>query len=827
MADTGTGSGFELPDTSIGGSQITSLISSLVGDDRLGQNIARGLEPLLGNILSGQIKAGATSMANGQGAMFGAGTPNPGLNAYHTFNNNALSAVLTSSQNAIQEAQRRQSEDMHRFLGASRATAAAQSDDIFSVTNMMSKIAFASHQPYALQLGMEETARYMGAGSSFMMSPDMASSQESINNRATSLTAGITSDFFQNMEKYGGMGGKQVGQITAELARTGAINRNTGLEDATKAVQEMSKTVRSLRRFFDGDVADLMDNINGLTGTSFQSTFGSQSSGMINGLSATGFASGFTSSQMLSLAQGSGAVAQSLGMDPFSSLSNAQNIASYLGTARSTGDMRFINESRFRGSMTNQVTRANSSQTARALSGAGSLLLGALGSGESYTDAQMSRAQDFLSDVRASGRSLSPDEVAAQLSGIMGNSITGEDLINSSYTTGAEVLRASGYGTEAAMQTRAGVMSNIRRSALRDMTGNRFNDVMSAIGDGALTVENIQGALSDVYGESRGASMAGSLARGFGRDAKSLGLGNLAESDKFLATMANQKERDRIMQQAGISKEMQSITSEMGTLSGMRAIGTLMEKASGEGGLKFREAWNTLTGTTNIDMSSAHFRKLVGGQGGGVGDEAAVGINAAISAMASRQLGGKNASKEELEMASKILDSTGATSVEEQHALARKFARKHASAEIAQIQETKNAQKILENMYGENPFARKDSSGKSVVDAAALEMAQDRAGAITGLAGAGAAEGEKYAAFRKTRELYKDAIMTGKGSLEDIQDSFWEGREGGMSRADFEKSLKEQTAITQGGPARTNKLLEDLVNMVRQILENPQSLRTN
>jgi hypothetical protein len=329
-----------------------------------------------------------------------------------------------------------------------------------------------------------------------------------------------------------------------------------------------------------------------------------------------------------------------------------------------------------------------------------------------------------------------------------------------------------------------------------------------------------------MYGEEQATIMTGQLVRGFEMDARKLELGNAAEADKFLLTVANTEERERLQKQAGISSQMQAITSEIGTLSGLRATGELIEKAK-KGGLSFKEAWDTMTGTTNIDMTSEHFKKLTGRSGKEEEDTTtAIGMNTALSVRMTRMINGRQATEKELEQAAEMLDTTGKFDVKKQREMARTFARKHASSEVAQMETTRIASDMLRKEFdAEDPFTLKDKEGKSVVTDKEISEAKSRAEEIVSLDAAAVYEGKEGESFEKTRSAYRKAMMSHTGSLEEAQESFWSSRkEGEMGRKEFETELAKQKAIGEGGTAETNKLITDIINMLAPLLENAQKI---
>lgn len=102
-----------------------------------------------------------------------------------------------------------------------------------------------------------------------------AAEQGEARTNAVAANKGLMKDFAMNPGQYGGFGAQGVGQIGAEMARTGAIDYGKLGKggDISKQVQKMTKALDPLRELFGDDIPKLMEMLDKSLGTNAMATF--------------------------------------------------------------------------------------------------------------------------------------------------------------------------------------------------------------------------------------------------------------------------------------------------------------------------------------------------------------------------------------------------------------------------------------------------------------------------------------------------------------------------------------------------------------------------
>jgi len=817
-----TGTGFEQ------GGDLSATLKSFQGflERNMGPGVAGPMMqmagPMINNMLHGTMTGpGGNAYMGAPNAITGAFGLNPGVSAYHTLNNQTMSAQMQGTQGVLNEALRQQNQNLHQWMGSSTAQADSSG---FNITNMLSSMQFQLHKPQQLLQGMEETQRYMGAGSLIGLSRGAVTERQSyLNKRARGFTEGIATDFINNTQDYQGFTGLEVGQISAEVGRSGQADT---LPKATQQVKQMARTIKSLQQFFKGDVGDLIDQINGLTGTDFQATFGAKSGRMLDRSAGIGFATGHTNQQMMSLAGMSARAAQGMGGDTFGAIANSQDIASILGAVRTTGSSAaFTNEQTVRAGIVNMVTDSQQSIRARDASGMYAMLLSR---GETEADASA-----FMSSLEGQGMKLNGSTMAAAAAKAGFGDISAQDLRNASGSDVAMKYRSDGRATTFGMSARMDRMQRVRNQTL---------------GGILRQYEGTGGILKGLQGNINGKSLSAAL-EGHADKAAIMGqfrtVDNLSsqalfgmssrEADRMVMAMANEDELTRISEQAGVRVDFTEMAQGMGTLGGLRSITEMAKKRPDS----FSGFMQQLMGDVNLDMTdpkiAAKARKKYGeisqNMGAlssalsGKGDlnmtakrraAAAIGLSSAMQVLSTGKIGGKFATDEQIDEAKAIFANEGGVE-----------AQANASADFAE-----NADPATMERMAIEEEAAKLLKGIKKPDAAAQKLARRRAGMIRrgakygaddydmlSVSGTGSA---KETMFKDTINARADAARSmDKDALKD----FWEVNKGTPNLMDekaFNDMNRKEQAYNTGlggtGAEKTNALMQMIVDMMSNFM---------
>jgi hypothetical protein len=758
------------------------------------------------------------SMMGAPNALAGNFGINPGVSAYHSMNNKMMSAQLGGVNSEINEALRRQNQGLHEWMGSSNPVSASSG---FGLTNLLSNMQFQLHKPRELMQGMEETQRYLGVGSIVGMDPGAASDRQiKINERARKLTAGVTKDFLTNMSDYQGFTGKEVGQISAELARTGQLD-DSSIPKATESIKQMSKTIKSLQQFFKGGVGDLIDQINGLTGTDFQATFGSKAGRMLDRSAGVGFATGHTNQQMMALAGMSSRAAQQMGGDSWGSVANSQEIASMLGSARNSGtSSAFTNERRIRAGLVSGITAAQQSMTSRDLSGAYALLSGR-GVGED-------RINTFMDSLAGKGMDLNVDSITKALNEKFGGNVDASDIRNAASTNVGMEYRSSGRGTRAAFGAKMDMLNRVRRQSLRGILEkggvSGVDKMLEDMGDN-LGREQVRKALEAKALETKGLnsdhvnSMIGAyMAQGDLESNELLGM-NAREADRVMSGYQNKAELSRISEQAGIRVNFAEMAQGMGTIGGLRSISKLADKRPDT----FGDFLKTVMGDVDLDMG-----KLLGkdGKGGAFryiekmrgkkGAMAQLGMTRAFQAVSEGRIGNRAATEEEIKEAQQLISKAGAdTKTSEAFA---KFAQDKDEDTIEKIEVESRAADILK----EHGMVDK-VTGKQQGDARSRASVARSMEKMTGdydfksvLKKDGMSRAARISKFKEIAEARAEAaasIEKDNPELQGDMESFWKGRGEGDKKL-FDDIMRSEGIANEGGVAQTNDILTSIFNLI-------------
>jgi hypothetical protein len=507
-------------------------IDSLLG--RFGE-IGTFLRPIIEMSIGNALRAHVGGTPYGGTGLFG--QQNVGANLVDYFNQRTLQVSMQGTQQTL-EAQRQEFRvSMQQTMGLTRDRAVAAGAG-FNLTNFAADTLFNQLQPGYMQAGLQQALGLAGVRAPLGLSGEALRQQLDINRQGREVSTRLMQDYLTNFSAYSGMTGRDVGQLTAEAARTGqlrltgdmstaAINRLTN--DTIGATRSMAQVVGAGRAFFQGSALDVLDQMNAITGMNFARSLGpQQATQTLAQMSAAARVNLLEPGQMVALADQSAAFSRAMNREPFGAFGAAASIASHYASAVQQ-NQPFVNEQRLRETLVRRVTGAQESDVARAISGA------AMALPEGQRD-------DFVERVRRAGvgGQLTLPRLAS-IANQMGAPGTGYDFLMQGYTEGAEQFRATGAATNAVMASNLGRIGAMRRrfaSAVLGIDERRLGNAST------LDEMHDRPGMANVFTPTR----MGELTRVFNRDAQNMGYGSMRELDATLLAQADVARQQRTIQ---------------------------------------------------------------------------------------------------------------------------------------------------------------------------------------------------------------------------------------------------------------------------------------
>jgi len=299
------------------------------------------------------------------------------------------------------------------------------------------------------------------------------------------FAAQIREDYVNNISLYGGLSGGEVGTLTADMARRGALRDEQGdlftpagaggdqtarLSAASKRVQAMSRAMAPLKEFFNESMPQLLERLDSTFGVNAAATFSpEQIQSKVLQMKHTARMTGTSMEQLMGMAQGAQTYYRSLGMDtPMGGGTAAMVAAGMLGAGGV--DRSRLNLPDFERLTFRNVVGAQTSDTARALSGAFVLAnAGGMLTGETRRE----RIAKFRNIVNAGG---GPRDLEAAL----GGRFRMQDILEASGTLEAEDVRTqTDLFTMAMSQTFTDYNQDIRSEA-REIFNERLGLSLTA-----------------------------------------------------------------------------------------------------------------------------------------------------------------------------------------------------------------------------------------------------------------------------------------------------------------------------------------------------------
>lgn len=580
-----------------------------------------------------------------------------------------LSMQLSPAQQQLNDMRMQAAARTQRFFGAGE-NAEALAGDRFNATNILSNYLFNQMQPDQLMSGLQQATQFLGGGTPLYMlagNRELYNSQVDTNDRIQSMNSAIVRDFTSNPTQYGGLMGRGVGQVVAELGRTGALSRFTNgdnfasederIAELENTVREASRVVASFRRIFRGGVREVIDQMNNMMGVDVIGTLGGAGADLANRMTGTGIATGFDPGQMQMLSRGVGQVISANGIDPITAAVGGINAATILTSARwntPEGGNAFVNHNRFRNTVIQRVAGAQESGIARSMAGAYAIMM---------------------------DRGMTAEAAQSALRGLQGTEITGSDIVGvleSAGINGVSIsdIRSAGYSQTAdrfrmtspmtgmmALQSNLNVVQD-EWSMIAEELGVDQDIIDTATGmRGGFTYDNLVAAA----GNRLDSSMLGMLRNRFTASAKSRNLGNMEEAQKLMRAAQMQKSLDNIRAQGDMGARIADSFQGKGIMGGLLAFRSLIDENSDLGDTSLRSLFGQIFkgGEKGSDISQEEAMQLQG-QMRGLSEafaddvEASLGIGAAMTMLKTGMINGRAATSDELKEARDLLTTTKA-----------------------------------------------------------------------------------------------------------------------------------------------------------------------
>jgi hypothetical protein len=367
-------------------------------------------EPILARTLGQALGLNSQAIGpNGRplygGASFGStsllGPQDHGLNATIGANNIILDALVDKTVTQAEKDRSAQLRKWHEQFAKKDGQSLKEGeidklmDTGITPAGFLHGMAWNQRDPNMLYKGIRESAQYMGVG----IAPSSDTQQFQLRKQFSEIGNRITeswNDTSQSAE-WGGMGGRDLGQVMTELGRTGAFRKNIGkaneqvealgpnasegditsitdklTQETTKTAQEAAQAVQAFRQIFTGTVPQVIKSMNALLGTDVLQTFQDGGQDLINNMAATALATGHTVQNMSALAYDSGQFSESRGFSRAGSVAAGTLAAQVLAAGKLPGapDNFNVNEGTLRQAITRTVTAAKDSTLVKDLSGA-------------------------------------------------------------------------------------------------------------------------------------------------------------------------------------------------------------------------------------------------------------------------------------------------------------------------------------------------------------------------------------------------------------------------------------------------------------------------
>ena len=427
MADSPFTTGNEVSQESM--QQFLTLLKQILPD--FGSSMAQSLLPIIGPMLGGYPGQGRTPGGTPYSAGGWASEVNAGRSLVNSMQKTFIDDTTKSSLAVIQGARTANADWFNSAMGNQGANASA-----LTFTNMVANTLFnTSVDPRQVLAGAREAAMYQGVANIFPGMPGWAADYNRDRGKQMSaLNAAVVGDFVNNGAKYGGVTGKEFGQIWAEMSRTGQISpwmeertRLSGkaeksfgalvqnltgpgnldpklMENASRDVSEMDRMTSALQEemrqtstavkrlqevFGNGStMMELLDSFRSLTGTATQATLGGAGfNRMTRQMVASGQVSGFTPEQMFGLMGTASAYMEAQGLSQTSAPMAGIGAAMVIGGVRQSAGISgydaqgnpvqasaFVNDAKQRIELTRMTAMAQEGRTGQIIAGAAVLM---------------------------------------------------------------------------------------------------------------------------------------------------------------------------------------------------------------------------------------------------------------------------------------------------------------------------------------------------------------------------------------------------------------------------------------------------------------------
>jgi spore maturation protein SpmB len=446
----------------------------------------------------------------------------------------------------------------------------------------------------AMTPGMNVAAQHMGV--SIFRQPGALNAHEEA---VSSVMNAIRTDFRENRTHYGGLSGSGMGQLVADLARTGEISAATSTDNVKEIMREAAQTNMQMQRTFGiQGASNVRDFSNQLIGANMTGALGGGANDMMMQMAAAQFTSGAAGNIFQQFGGALGALQNSINV-PYSQLSNmgvmahTANVLSPMARMPGGDSQFFVNETALRANtLRNSFSSANS-ERAKMVQGAIALI------------GDEDKVKAFRQELQGQTITSSTIRAAAEAAGADLSDVSLRDMIDAGASragqkaaiTGAGVAEADlgtierGLtfleGDTAAILESAGVGPAQRAKFAAALKKNRGN-IGQAMKEAGINDPALEGRMSKVKG---------SIARSIGFD----------NADQF-GTVAEATSAEARAKQAQIQEAFVEVQKEFGGRAGQGGIGDLMRAfALSKKGLSVSDAFGALTGTAGLDKQVKSF----------------------------------------------------------------------------------------------------------------------------------------------------------------------------------------------------------------------------
>lgn len=291
-----------------------------------------------------------------------------------------------------------------------KTRAASAINSSLNPMGLLTKMAAGGYEEAQMQAGFSRSAFYQGLHGGVPMVPggmphaynaDITRWQSDRGTKMGAVFGAIGRDYIAQPSTYGNMSGGDVGYITSEVTRSGAVNKelstmfdskssHKSIEAASasisRKVKEYSQALAPLKEILGGDIPSLMKSMDQMFGVNAMATYspGQLQSYALN-MKHMSALTGTSAQNMIAMAQtAQGYLNQSYGGSAMGGGAVAMNTAAMLGAPGVS--MARMNEDQFRGTVLKTNAALQAGQRAQDISGAYAMFVEQRGGADSIAN---------------------------------------------------------------------------------------------------------------------------------------------------------------------------------------------------------------------------------------------------------------------------------------------------------------------------------------------------------------------------------------------------------------------------------------------------------